>query len=97
MQPHRLNAQSDLYNPEMPDASNVMASLLCVTTTYAHRPSYELAKLALRLAETLTAPEYAETELICQVSKRIHRQWRLVVKEYEHSENNVTPLRAGMY
>lgn len=96
MQQH-LIGKSDLYDPNMPDASAVMASLLCVTTIYAGKPSFELAKLALSLAETLTAPEYAESELICNVSKRIYMQWGFVVKEYEDLQDNVIRMQAGMH
>jgi hypothetical protein len=47
----KQKTRSELYDPELPDASSVMASLLCVATVYAGRPSLELAKLALSLAE----------------------------------------------
>lgn len=96
MQQH-LRGKSDLYNPDMPDASAVMASLLCVTTIYATKPSFELAKLALSLARTLTAPEYAETELICSISKRILMQWGTVVKEYEQTQTDIGPLRTSRH
>jgi hypothetical protein len=87
MQPTKYAGKSALFDPEMPDATAVMASLLSVTTIYAGKPSFELAKLALSLAETLTAPEYAESELICSVSKRIHMQWGFVVQDYERLQS----------
>jgi hypothetical protein len=42
------------------------------------------------LAETLTAPEYADSELICSVSRRMCVQWTLLVNEHEQA----TQLRA---
>jgi hypothetical protein len=89
--------RSPQYDPEMPDASAVMASLLSVTTIYAGKPSLELAKLALSLAETLTAPEYAESDLICSVSKRIHMQWGFVVKDYERLQSCSVLKQADMH
>ncbi len=91
-----IKHRSDLYDPTMPDANSVMASLLCVTTTYANRPSLELAKLALNLAETFTAPEYAETALLCEVSKRVYRQWNNLVQAYEHASNDINPKCENM-
>lgn len=77
--------QSGSDDPEHPDAASVMASLLYVSTVYIKKPSYDLAKLALRLAETLMTPEYAESELICKVSRRMCVHWTLLINEYEHS------------
>lgn len=74
------------HDPRLPDAESVMASLLYVVTLYIRKPTYELAKQALRLAETLTAPEYADSELICNVSRRMCVQWILLVNAHEQSE-----------
>jgi hypothetical protein len=93
----KLAGRSPLYDPEMPDASAVMASLLSVTTIYAGKPSLELAKLALSLAETLTAPEYAESDLICSVSRRIHLQWGFVVQDYERLQTSISTSLADMH
>lgn len=96
MPQHSFKYRSDLYDPTMPDANSVMASLLCVTTIYATRPSYELATMALNLAETFTAPEYAETELLCEVSRHVHQQWNEVVRTYADLADNITPLHANL-
>jgi hypothetical protein len=98
MTPHEIKPQkSSLYDPELPDANAVMASLLCVATIYAGKPSLELAKLALSLAQKLTAPEYAESELICSVSRRISMQWGFVVRDYEQTQSALIPVQAGMH
>ncbi|MFD0913436.1 hypothetical protein [Methylophilus luteus] len=83
MQSARLNPMR--YDPALPDAEYVMASLLYIATLYIKKPTYELAKQALRLAETLTAPEYADSDLICRVSRRMCVQWTLLVNEHEQS------------
>lgn len=81
---HTMNLNAMRYDPSLPDAESVMASLLYIATLYIKKPTYELAKQALRLAETLTAPEYADSELICRVSRRMCVQWTLLVNEHEH-------------
>ncbi len=86
--------RSQLYDPELPDACSVMASLLCVATVYAGKPSLELAKLAYSLAEKLTAPEYAESELICNVSRRLQIQWGFVVSEYHQVNHAVSSMKS---
>lgn len=80
-----MNMHAMLYDPALPDAESVMASLLYVSTLYIKKPTHDLAKLALRLAETLTAPEYADSDLICRVSRRMCVQWTLLVNEHEQS------------
>lgn len=86
-----MNIHAIRYDPSLPDAESVMASLLYVATLYIKKPTYDLAKQALRLAETLTAPEYADSELICSVSRRMCVQWTLLVNEHEQA---VMQLRA---
>lgn len=80
-----MNNHPMRYDPALPDAESVMASLLYIATLYIKKPTYELAKQALRLAETLTAPEYADSELICSVSRRMCVQWTLLVNEHEQT------------
>ncbi|HWU66119.1 MAG TPA: hypothetical protein VNZ84_03845 [Methylophilus sp.] len=80
-----MNIHAIRYDPSLPDAESVMASLLYVATLYIKKPTYDLAKQALRLAETLTAPEYADSELICSVSRRMCVQWTLLVNEHEQA------------
>jgi len=67
------------FDPDLPNASAVMASLCCVATQYASQPSLELAKLAASLAHKLTAPQYAESKLVTEVAKRLVRQWDEVI------------------
>jgi hypothetical protein len=81
-----MNAHAMRYDPSLPDAESVMASLLYIATLYIKKPTYDLAKQALRLAETLTAPEYADSDLICSVSRRMCVQWTLLVNEHEQAE-----------
>ncbi len=69
------------FDPDLPNASAVMASLCCVATQYASQPSLELAKLAASLAHKLTAPQYAESKLVVEVAKRLVRQWDEVLDE----------------
>jgi hypothetical protein len=81
------------FDPSLPDAESVMASLLYIATIYIKKPTHELAKQALRLAETLTAPEYADSDLICRVSRRMCVQWTLLVNEHEQSAQHASPMR----
>ena len=78
--------KSTLYDPDLPTANTVMASLCCVATRYAQEPSLGLATLASSLAYTLAAPEYAETELITKVAKNLINQWDSVVREHQQFE-----------
>ncbi|HZV98238.1 MAG TPA: hypothetical protein VFF74_04535 [Methylophilaceae bacterium] len=71
----------DLFDPDMPTASAVLASLCCVTVRYANRPCPELAKLAAALSRKLTAPQYAESQLITEVAKRLVLEWETILIE----------------
>jgi hypothetical protein len=77
------------FDPELPNASAVMASLCCVATQYASQPSLELAKLAASLAHKLTAPQYAESKLVVEVAKRLVRQWDEVLDEALSEQSEV--------
>lgn len=92
---HAVSIHTMRYDPALPDAESVMASLLYIATLYIKKPTYELAKQALRLAETLTAPEYAESDLICRVSRRMCVQWTLLVNEHEQSKAHAASVNAG--
>jgi hypothetical protein len=52
-----------------------MASLCCVATQYASRPSVELARRALHLAQKLAASPYVESEPIAEMAQRLVKQW----------------------
>lgn len=67
------------FDPDLPTASAVIASLCCVATQYASRPSVDLARQALDLARKLTAPQYAESKLIVEVAEQLVRQWDQVL------------------
>ncbi len=73
---------SALFDPELPSANAVMATLNCVAARYAMQPSLELAELASSLAYKLTAPEYTESKLIEEVAKSLVFQWDKVVRTY---------------
>lgn len=88
MQPTTHDAQ---YDPDLPDASAVMASLCCVATQYASNPSLELAKLAASLAHKLTAPQYAESKLVVEVAKRLVCQWGDVLFTQAADQSCVVP------
>lgn len=78
---------SELFDPELPTAKELMAAICCVTTQYAIKPSQALAILASELAKKLTAPEYADTKLIADIAERLVKQWALIVSDYG-TENN---------
>ena len=82
-----LEASSELFDPELPTAREVMAAICCVATQYALKPSHELAVLASELAHKLTAPEYADTQLIEDIADRLVRQWEAIVNECEAEED----------
>jgi hypothetical protein len=75
--------KSDLYDPDLPTADAVMGSLCCVSTRYIKSPSRELAALALRLAYTLSAPEYAGTPSMAGIAEHLQQQWRDEMAMYE--------------
>jgi hypothetical protein len=79
------------YDPDLPNASAVMASLCCVATQYASQPSLELAKLAASLAHKLTAPQYAESRLVVEVAKRLVQQWQDVLDGETDTLRNLMP------
>ena len=86
-----LHKPSDLFDPELPTAKEVMAAMCCVATQYALNPSLEMAKSASTLAHKLTAPEYAETKLIKEIAKRLVHQWDEVLQEYLYVETQLMP------
>lgn len=73
-------SSSHLYDPDLPNASAVLVSLSCVATRYALNPSEDLALLGCSLAETLTAPEYAESGLITTAAKQLLQEWQSLLQ-----------------
>jgi hypothetical protein len=86
------------YDPELPDANSVMASLCCVAVQYASNPSLELAALATDLSQKLTAPEYAESQLVTEVAKRLAAQWSAILRDglRERNELEVSVMPVSM-
>lgn len=72
------------FDPDLPNASAVMAAICCTSSQYVMNPSVDLAKLVADLAHKLTAPQYAESKLVTEVAKRLVSQWDAIV--YNHSE-----------
>jgi len=85
------------YDPDLPDASAVMASLCCVAAQYASNPSLELAELAADLSHKLTAPQYAESKLVIEVAKRLVRQWEAILQDHDGLEVSVMPNSMSMH
>ena len=82
---------SALFDPDLPNANAVMASICCVATQYASSPSLDLAQLAASLAQKLAAPEYAESKLVTEVARRLMRQWADVIDDYQQAMANMMP------
>jgi uracil phosphoribosyltransferase len=87
---------SVLYDPELPTANDMMAAICCVATHYAMKPSLSLAMLAADLALKFTAPEYAESILIKDISKRLLNQWDKIVEEHRNLEAELLPTHATL-
>lgn len=79
------------FDPDLPDAKAVMASLCCVASQYASNPSRELAQLAASLAYKLSAPQYAESRLVEEVAKRLVRQWQQVLADQTDTMRDLMP------
>lgn len=73
---------SDLFDPDLPTAGAVLVSLSCVATRYAVNPSEDLALLGCSLAQTLNAPEYAESELIESAARQLLRDWQALLQAH---------------
>ena len=82
---------SALFDPDLPTANDVMAAICCVTTRYALNPSIDLAKLALRLAGNLSAPEVVKSDYLEVVAKKLVTQWDSVLTEYQLIEASAMP------
>jgi len=72
-----------LFDPDLPTASAVLVSLSCVATRYAVNPSEDLALLGCSLAQTLTAPEYAESGLIQSAAKQLLQDWQALLQAHQ--------------
>lgn len=85
------------YDPDLPDASAVMASLCCVAAQYASNPSVELAQLAVDLSYKLTAPQYAESKLVIEVAKRLVKQWESILQDQSDVLASVMPANLSYH
>ena len=85
------------YDPDLPNASAVMAAICCVSSQYAVNPSTDLAMLIADLAHKLTAPQYAESKLVIQVAKRLVYQWDAIVHEQQAEIIQATPASSSIH
>lgn len=72
---------NDLYDPDLPNANAVLSAISCVSVQYVIHPSFELARLAFSLANKLSAPQYAESQLIPQIARQLQCQWDVILKD----------------
>lgn len=79
------------YDPELPTANHVLTAIACVASQYALNPSLHLAKLALRLATNLLAPEYGHAQSTEEVAHRLIAQWDCIVEKYMALDASVIP------
>lgn len=70
-----------LYDPDLPTASALLSAISCVSVQYVISPSFELARLALSLANKLSAPQYEESPLIPQIARQLQCQWDVILKD----------------
>lgn len=82
---------SSQFDPDLPNASAVMAAICCTSSQYVMNPSVDLAKLVADLAHKLTAPQYAESKLVTEVAKRLVCQWDAIVQEQQAGMMNLMP------
>lgn len=82
MQAEIAAKENGLFDPDLPTASAVLVSLSCVATRYAVNPSEDLALLGCSLAETLTAPEYAESDLVATAAKQLLEEWQSLLQAH---------------
>jgi hypothetical protein len=90
------NPQTE-YDPDLPNASAVMAAICCVSSQYAVNPSTDLAMLIADLAHKLTAPQYAESKLVIEVAKRLVYQWDAIVHEQQAEMIQATPVSSSIH
>ena len=63
------------YDPDLPDASSVLASLCCVITQYTKNPNAHLARLALELSRKLGSKPYYESTFVSAIGQRMEEEW----------------------
>lgn len=93
---HEKHNQTE-YDPDLPNASAVMAAICCVSSQYVVNPSADLAMLVADLAHKLTAPQYAESKLVTEVAKRLVYQWDAIVHVQQAELIEATPLSSAIH
>ncbi|HYG33105.1 MAG TPA: hypothetical protein VD810_08965 [Methylophilaceae bacterium] len=63
------------FDPDLPNASAVLASLCCVITQYSKNPNANLARLALELSRKLGSKTYYESSFISAIGLRLEEEW----------------------
>lgn len=79
-----IASESIGFDPELPKAIDVLTALCCVATQYGLEPSHDLASLGFRLAKTLNAQEYAESDSMVVLAKQLLAKWQELF--YAHQE-----------
>ena len=93
-----MNMESTaVFDPDLPNASAVLASLCCVTARFASHPSAELADLAVELSRKLSAPQYAESKLVSEVARRLLKDWQAIAGEQHAMLTAVIPGSSQMH
>lgn len=67
--------QTEDFDPDLPNASAVLASLCCVITQYTKNPNAHLARLALELSQKLGKASYAESMFVTAIGQRMEEEW----------------------
>lgn len=88
-------------NIVMPDAdyknaTMLMGALLSVMTLYAGKPSLDLARLTLSLAEQLALPKYADSPYIKSLADKLLLQWTFVIRELEECDASIVRKCIGL-
>jgi len=70
-----MERASEDFDPDLPNASAVLASLCCVITQYSKKPNANLARLALELSRKLGSKPYYESAYISAIGQRLEEEW----------------------
>lgn len=70
-----MNTNEEAFDPDLPDASFVLASLCCVITQYTKNPNENLARLALELSRKLGSKPYYESTFVSAIGQRMEEEW----------------------
>jgi hypothetical protein len=70
-----MNTTEEAFDPDLPDASSVLASLCCVITQYTKNPNANLARLALELSRKLGSNAYYESTFVSAIGQRMEEEW----------------------